>query len=348
MKTELKKELQNAQNNRSTSGVGFQNLREKRLELEEKLKAVRSDICHTFENIQIPELTRKVKEVLALADEVDPENLYGSDRRRRKYGPLNEYLHNWKRHKEVMTECPLSDDSTALLEFIPSLGEIYRKSDDRIDFIGEDGMKDWITLEEEQMTEKAKELVRGGKRMEINKYGRSIEYKCKLFLYNHALPLIKEAKKLGLSISYGFELEIKRIFQDEKKAYLSNRYRPQYRNHEERLQALFNTLLSYLGHCQVAHYLMNKVTEDSGFTRELLEKAKAIFNESVENFCDFLRDFSRNLRKKAESFLMGLLRGKIFSNNFDKNEDILLMEGISLDRKQELLSMEVNGVPFRV
>ena len=346
MKTELKKDLQNAPKNRSRSGVGFQNLSDKRLELEEKLIAVRSEIMHTFENIQIPELTRKVKEVLALADEIDPENLYGSERRRKKYGPLNEYLHNWKRHKEVMTECPLSDDSEALLDFIPSLGEIYRKSDRFRDIRDEKGVRDVIELEEDEMTDEVKELNRGKNRLDINQYARSIETKALLFLYNNAIPLIKKAKKLGLPISYSFEFEIKTVFQDERKAYLSNRYKPQYRSPEERQLALFNILLSYLGHCQVANFLMNKVTEDLEFTKDLYDKAKAIYKESVDKFCKFLKDFSRNLRRKAESYLM-LITNTEIEQGSKKSRDCQYMEGISLGKKQRLFFLELCHYSFR-
>ena len=345
MKTELKKELQNAQNNRSRSGVGFQNLAEKRLELQEKLKAVRREILHTSENIQIPELTPRVKEVILLAQEIDPD-WHRPRRKKDKYGTLTSYLHNWKHHKEVMTECPISDDSAALLRFLPELGELYRKSDPLREIRDEKGMKDWIDLEEDEMTDEVKELNRGNKRLKINQYARSIETKAKLFLYNNAILLIKKAKKLGLPISYGFEMGIKAVFQDERKAYLSNRYKAQYSNHEERLQALFNILLSHLGHCQVANFLMNKLTENLEFTRELFDKAKGIYKESVDKFCEFLKDFSRNLRRKAESFLM-LITNTRLEDDPKKNRDCQYMEGISLSEKQRLFSLELCHYSFR-
>ena len=330
MKNELKKELQNAQNNRSFSGVGFQNLAEKKLELEKKLIAVRSDINHTFENVQFPELTRKVKEVLALADEVDPENLYGSDRRRRKYGPLNSYLHSWKRHKEVITECPLSDDSTALLEFIPSLGKLISRNIQRKKVMGEDGREKWIALKEEEITEEMREMARGNYGVKIEECADNIELKCQLFLYNNANTLLKEAKKLGLPVSHSFEFEIKQVFQDERKEYLSRRYKPKYKSHEERLQALFNILISYLGHCQVANYLMNKLTEDSEFTRELLNKAVAIKKKGMEGFCEFLEDFSDKITEKAQSFIMHL--AGIVEN---------YIEGMSVDKKRKLRKFSI-------
>ena len=354
MKTELKKELQNAQDNRSNSGFGFGNLSEKRLErekqlleLDQKRRAVTVELYETYEEIQTPELTRKVKEVLALAEEFDPENLHGSERRRKKYGELKRYLHNWKRHKEVMTECPLSDDSEALIQFIPSLGELYNKSFNLREIKDEKGMKDWVELEEYEMTDEVKELNKGNNRSEINQYARTIETKARLFLYNNALTLIKKAKKLGLPINHGFELEIKAVFQDERKSYFSNRYKTLYDSPEKRQLALFNILLSYLGHCQVANFLMNKVTEDLEFTRELLAKAKAIYKESVEKFCDFLRDFSGNLSKKAESFLMGITGFNVDYDDANINYDTRCMEGISLNKQQRFVSLELDIYSFR-
>ena len=341
MKNELKKELQNAQNNRPSSGFGFGKLSE----LDEKLKAVKREIYRHHDFTQTPELTAMVNEVLELAEEIDPD-YHGSRRQRGKYGLLKEYRHCWKRHKEELKECPISDDSRAFLQFIPELGKLFRKSNSYKEIINENGMKKRIRLEEDEMTDEVKELNKGENRLDINKYARSIETRAKLFLYNNAIPLIKKAKKLGLPISYSFEFEIKTVFQDERKAYLSNRYKPQYRSPEERQLALFNILLSYLGHCQVANFLMNKVTEDLEFTKDLYDKAKAIYKESVDKFCKFLKDFSRNLRRKAESYLM-LITNTEIEQGSKKSRDCQYMEGISLGKKQRLFFLELCHYSFR-
>ena len=343
MKTELKKELQNAQNNRSFSGVGFGNLSEspeldiekQLLELDQKRRAVISDILHTSENIQIPELTPRVKEVILLAQEIDPD-WYRPRRKKDKYGTLNSYLHSWKHHKEVMTECPISDDSKALLEFVPSLGNLVSRNHPEKRITDEKGILKWVELEEEEITEEMKVMEKWGKW--IDRYTGDIELKCKLFLYNNALSLIKEAKKMELPINHGFELEMKAIFQDERKEYLQSRYRSQYRSHEDRLEALFNVLLSYLGHCQVANYLMNKLTEDLEFTRELLNKAIAIYKKGVKELRGFLKDFSEKITEKAQSFIMQL-KGYTGEHGMGRSRNANYLEGVRVRDQFRSLSI---------